>query len=43
MAEAQGRSRVFGGIHFTFEIEASQERCPKVADYAFENYMTPAE
>jgi hypothetical protein len=43
MAEAQGRSRVFGGIHFTFELEASQESCPKVADYTFENYMTPAE
>jgi hypothetical protein len=43
MAEDQGRSRVYGGIHFTFELKASQERCPKVADYAFENYMTPAE
>jgi hypothetical protein len=43
MAEDQGRSRVYGGIHFTFELEASQESCPKVADYAFENYMTPAE
>jgi hypothetical protein len=42
-AEDQGRSRVYGGIHFTFELAASQESCPKVADYAFENYATPAE
>jgi hypothetical protein len=42
MAEDQGRSRVYGGIHFTFELEASQESCAKVADYVFENYMTPA-
>jgi PAP2 superfamily len=42
MALDQGRSRVYGGIHFTFELTASQESCAKVADYAFENYMTPA-
>jgi hypothetical protein len=41
VAEAEALSRVYGGIHFTFESIASQESCPKVADYVFENYMTP--
>jgi hypothetical protein len=41
LAEAAALSRVYGGIHFTFESVGSQESCPKVADYVFENYMKP--
>jgi hypothetical protein len=41
MAEDQANSRVYGGIHFSFESAASQEDCVKVPEYVFENYMTP--
>jgi hypothetical protein len=41
LAEQQARSRVYGGIHFNFELTASQESCVKVADYVFENYVRP--
>lgn len=41
LAAEQARSRVYAGIHFTFELTASQESCTKVADYVFENYMRP--
>jgi hypothetical protein len=41
LAAEQAHSRVYGGIHFTFELTASQESCTKVADYVFENYMWP--
>jgi hypothetical protein len=41
VAEDGALSRVYGGIHFTFESVASQESCIKVADYVFENYMKP--
>jgi hypothetical protein len=43
MAEDQANSRVYGGIHFSFESVASQQACPKVARYVFENYMQPRE
>jgi hypothetical protein len=39
LAEQQARSRVYGGIHFNFELTASHESCGKVADYIFDNYM----
>lgn len=41
VAEAEAVSRIYGGIHFTFESVASQESCRKVAEYVFENYMRP--
>jgi hypothetical protein len=34
-----GMSRVYGGIHFLFEITDSAESCRKVADYVHEHYM----
>jgi hypothetical protein len=37
----EARSRVLGGIHFTFDNEASQEACPKVAHWVNDNYMVP--
>jgi hypothetical protein len=41
LAEDQANSRIYGGIHFRFESTASQEACPKVAEYIFPRYMTP--
>ncbi len=41
LAEQQARSRVYGGIHFNFELTASQESCTKVADYVVDNYLRP--
>ena len=39
MADDQARSRVLGGIHFTFDNEPSQEVCPKVVDFVARNFM----
>ena len=39
LAEEEALSRVYGGIHFAFELNASFESCTKVADYLFDNYM----
>lgn len=41
MALDEGDSRVWGGIHFRFELVASQVSCSQVADYLFDNYMQP--
>jgi hypothetical protein len=41
VAEAEALSRMYGGIHFTFEAAASQVSCPKVAEFVFNNYMRP--
>ncbi len=41
LAQEEGDSRIWGGIHFRFEIDASLESCADVADYLFENYMQP--
>ncbi len=41
LAADQARSRVYAGIHFTFELTASAESCRNVADYVFEHYMRP--
>jgi hypothetical protein len=41
LADEQSRSRVYGGIHFTFELAASEESCVQVADYVADNYMLP--
>lgn len=39
LAQEAALSRVYGGIHFAFELTASYESCTKVADYLFDNYM----
>jgi hypothetical protein len=41
LALDQAESRVYGGIHFRFESEASQESCPKVSEYVYANFMRP--
>jgi hypothetical protein len=35
------RSRVLGGLHYTFEQEASEEACPNVAHWLMDHYMRP--
>lgn len=39
LAQNEGNSRIWGGIHFRFEITASEESCSAVADYIFDNKM----
>jgi hypothetical protein len=39
LAQNEGNSRIWGGIHFRFEVTASEESCSAVADYIFENKM----
>jgi hypothetical protein len=41
LAQEQGNSRIWGGIHFRFEINASLKSCADVADYLVGNYMQP--
>jgi hypothetical protein len=41
LAGQQARSRVYGGIHFDFELVSSQHSCVKVADYIHDRYMLP--
>jgi hypothetical protein len=41
LAREQARSRVYGGIHFDFELTASQESCVKVADFVADHYLLP--
>ena len=41
LAQEQGNSRIWGGIHFRFEIDASLISCADVADYLYANYMRP--
>jgi hypothetical protein len=39
LAEEFARSRIFGGIHYQFDSDASQTACPKVAEYVHAHYM----
>lgn len=41
MADEQARSRIYGGIHFTFDSVAGQSAGRNVANYVFLNFMTP--
>lgn len=41
IGEHQAASREYGGIHYHFDTTASQEACPKVANYVFANFMRP--
>jgi hypothetical protein len=41
MANEQERSRVYGGIHFTFDQTAGQSAGRNVANYVFLNFMKP--
>jgi hypothetical protein len=39
LAQNEGNGRIWGGIHFRFEITASEESCSAVADYIFDTKM----
>jgi hypothetical protein len=39
----EGMSRVWGGIHFKFELTESIESCSAVANYTFANKMQAAD
>ena len=41
LANEAAFSRLWGGIHFRFDHEASQTVCPKVGQFVFDNYMRP--
>ena len=41
LGEDEAHSRIWGGIHYRFDIEASQVSCTRVADYLFNHYMQP--
>lgn len=35
----EGSSRIWGGLHYRFEITASEVSCSQVANYLYDNYM----
>ncbi len=39
LAQEEGNSRIWGGIHFRFEIDESLTSCSAIADYLYDNYM----
>jgi hypothetical protein len=41
MANEEERARVYGGIHFTFDQVAGQSAGRNVANFVFQNFMTP--
>ena len=41
LAQDQADSRVYGGIHYRFDNEASQATCVRVPEYVFSHYMRP--
>ena len=41
LAQQEADSRIYGGIHYRFDNEASQEVCPKVVEQAYATVMRP--
>lgn len=41
LAEQQARSRIYGGIHFQFDSDASQAACAKVSEFTDSHFMRP--
>lgn len=39
IAQDEADARVYGGLHFRFDNEASQEICPLIAEYVHANYL----
>ena len=39
LGDDEANSRIWGGIHFRFDIDESQVSCVQVADYLFDHYM----
>ena len=40
-ARDMGSSRIWGGIHYRFEIDTSEHSCTQIADYIYDHYLTP--
>jgi hypothetical protein len=41
LAQEEADSRIYGGIHFRFDNEASQASCVKIVQHAYDNLMVP--
>jgi hypothetical protein len=41
LSDMAAKSRIWGGIHYQFDTDASQVACAKVAEYVFTNFMRP--
>jgi hypothetical protein len=41
LAQEEADSRIFGGIHFRFDNEASQTYCTKVPEFTAEHFILP--
>jgi len=41
LGDDEANSRIWGGIHFRIDIDASQVSCTQVADYIYDQYMQP--
>jgi hypothetical protein len=41
LADEQARSRVYGGIHYQFDGDASKQMGTRIGDYVYANYMVP--
>lgn len=39
LAQDEADARVYGGLHFRFDNEASQQICPRIAEYVHANYL----
>jgi hypothetical protein len=42
LGDDEANSRIWGGIHFRFDIDESQVSCTQVANYIYDNYMQPS-
>jgi hypothetical protein len=40
-AQDEANARIYSGIHYRFDNEASQESCPRVSEYVYARYMRP--
>ena len=41
LGDDEANSRIWGGIHFRFDIDESQVSCTQVADFIYDQYMQP--
>jgi len=41
LAQEEADSRIYGGIHYRFDNEASQHSCLKIVEHAYANLMVP--
>jgi hypothetical protein len=41
LAQEEADSRIYGGIHFRFDNEASREACDKLVPHAYSKFMVP--